>query len=874
MFAGRRIIAGVLRRKTEMVKGCAFMTGTDKRINGNGEKKIITESKATGRPGESLSLPSEKPDVELTPESGLTDDEAERLTAEGKANKATTESGKTPLRIAADNLFTLFNLLNVLLAIALMTVGAYRNMLFMGVVVSNTLIGTIQELRARKTVQKLRLLSESPVKVRRNGKISEIPAENAVQGDIVLLKAGDQVPADAILRGGVCSMSESLITGEQDAVDKHIGDWLYSGSFLTAGECECQLIHVGDASYINRLSRSAKKIIPPKSMLMSDLRRIVRFVSIALIPIGLLLFIKQFFILHQPAALAIPSSVAAMIGMIPEGLILLASVALAVGVVRLGRRHTLVQELYGIETLARVDMLCLDKTGTLTTGAMNLAGIEAVGNVSEDELKNKLSRFLGAVDNTPPTLAAVARVIVPGNEAGTVLLPFSSDRKNTAVSFADGKTLIVGAPTFTLGEKYAEVEEKVGSAAANGLRVLAAAECDGIICDGVVPPVTRVLGLCYISDELRREAPDCLKFFREQGVTLKIISGDDPVTVAAIARRAGLTDQSCINKARITENHEQNRGLSPVAQNPGLSPVASPVECDSFAIDISRIPDAELEAAAAKYTIFGRVTPERKQKLIADMKASGHNVAMTGDGVNDIPAMKTADCSIAMASGADAARHSAQLILLDNNFTSLPVVVSEGRRVINNIMRTASLFLVKTLYSFALGLIMIFLPAAYPFQPIQLTLVSALTIGLPSFFLALEPNSERVRSGFLKTVLSNAIPGALAVTICATISSLLVSVWPHEVCSTLATLSAGAVGLAMLLTVCLPFTRLRAALFALVCVLFAGAVAFFGKFFFLVALSAPQAGALVGLCAFGIIIVSVTYLIKKKIRKKEDYNLG
>ena len=824
-----------------------------------------------------LALPAGMPEgFKKTGAGGLTEEEALTLAAQGLGNKATDTSGRSVPRIIADNLFTLFNLLNVLLALALLIVGAYRNMLFMGVVVSNTLIGTVQELRARRTVRRLKLLNEAPAKVVRDGKLREIPATETVKGDLIKLKAGDQVIADAILIEGVCEAGEALLTGEQDAIAKKPGDWLYSGSFLTSGECTCQLERVGDASYINRLSRSAKKIVPPKSALMNDLNRIVRFVSVALLPIGILLFCKQYFILKSGLGAAIPSTVAAMVGMIPEGLILLASVALAVGVVRLGMRGTLVQELYGIETLARVDTLCLDKTGTLTTGAMHLSALEPADS-DEVNFRRALQRFLGAVDCTSPTLAAVARGVLDepasagSRPAGsrsdpmldepapagagqrsdpmlkiTALLPFSSDRKNTAVSFGDGNTLVMGAPSFTLGARYGgELKEKAERLAAQGLRVLALAECKGQIIDGAIPPVSIVHGLCIITDELRKEASECLHFFKEQGVTVKVISGDDPRTAAAIAAAAGLEGalENAVDASLIK---------GPVSTGSDLGPAPAGASFLSTGSDLEHGSErTELSAAANKYTVFGRVTPERKQKLIAAMKTAGHTVAMTGDGVNDIPAMKTADCSIAMAGGADAARHSAQLVLMDNDFTALPRVVAEGRRVINNISRTASLFLVKTLYSFALGLLMLFLPAAYPFQPIQLTLVSVITIGLPSFFLALMPDPERVRGGFLRTVLTRAIPGSLAVTVCAATAAMLSFVWPQEVCSTLATLSAGIVGLLMLLTVCLPFNRLRAAVFGGMCVLFTLAVLLFPGVFYLVSLSGGQLAALAALAAGG-----------------------
>ncbi len=800
--------------------------------------KLINSKQKNKNKEESLTLPTGIPEgLAYTRASGLTSAEADEAMEQGLGNAATVDPGKSVLKIISGNLFTLFNLLNVLLALALVIVGAYRNMLFMGIVISNTLIGTIQELRARKTVQKLKLLSESPIKIKRDGETVELPAAGAVKGDIIILKAGDQVPADAIMRSGVCSASESLLTGEQDAVDKKEGDWLYSGSFLTAGECSCQLVYVGDNSYINRLSKSAKKIVPPKSALMTDLRRIVRLVSIMLIPIGILLFCKQYFMLHFPLEDSIPSTVAAMIGMIPEGLMLLASIALAVGVVKLGLRNTLVQELYGIETLARIDTLCLDKTGTLTTGSMSLRTLIPIDE-SEEELRQTISRFVGCVDNSSPTISAVARAVAPAPSVPAVILPFSSSRKNAAVSFNDGTTVTVGAPSFTLGNLYSgRIREIAEENAAKGYRVLCVAKSGKPIENGEIPPVEKIPGLIIIEDELRKEAPECLEYFRQQDVDIKVISGDDPKTVSFIAEAAGLKGSS------------------------------------ESAVDVSQLSEDELQEAAEKYRVFGRVTPERKQKLIAAMKENGRNVAMTGDGVNDIPAMKTADCSIAMAGGADAARHSAQLILLDNNFISLPEVVSEGRRVINNINRTASLFLVKTIYSFLLSMLMLFLPAPYPFQPIQLTLISAFTIGIPSFFLALEPNSVRVEGNFLKTVISRALPGGICVTAAAALSTMLSSFWSQESCSTLATVAAGFIGLLMLLNVCLPFTKLRLAVFTSMCVLFAVALSFFGRIFFLTPISSGQIWILAGIVLVSAtVIFSVRFITSARLRRNSRKN--
>jgi len=777
---------------------------------------------------EQLTLPSGVPES-LTDLSGLTEAEAGHRLGAGEGNAAAKDDGRTPLQIVAKNLFTWFNLLNVLLALALALVGAWRNMLFMGVVVSNTLIGTIQELRARKTVSELKLLAQTPVGVRRDGEEKRLSPDALVRGDLVILRTGDQVPADAWVRQGAGSADESLLTGESDPVSKGEGDWLYSGSAIVSGTFTAQLVHVGEASYANRLTRQARKIKQPKSALMNDLNRLVRFVSIALIPIGLLLLGKQVWIQHIPVKEAVPSAVAAMVGMIPEGLILLTSVALAVGVVRLGKRKTLVQELYGIETLARVDVLCLDKTGTITTGDMALERIIPLSGACEAECRAALARFLGADERLSPTMKALAAAVTPADEAPEAALPFDSATKRSAYTFPDGATYVLGAPSFVLpGDDVWQAP--AAQAAAGGLRVLLLCACDGRIDGDLLPPVSRPLCLLALSDTLRPNAEQTLRYFADQGVQVKLISGDDPRTVSAIAARVGLRD------------------------------------ADKW-VDVATLSDDELAGAAESCAVLGRVTPQRKRALVEALKAAGHTVAMTGDGVNDIPALKAADCSVAMPGGSDAARHAAQLLLLDADFAALPAVVDEGRRVINNITRAASLFLVKTLYSFALAVLVLALPTRYPFQPIQLTLISGLTIGAPSFFLALEPNRERVRGHFLRTVLTRAIPGALAVTVCALAACFLEKLgWSHEACSTLATQSAAVAGLVTLLVTCLPFTRLRAIVFAAMCAGMALCVWLIPGVYYLVPLTGQQWLTQLGLAAAAATII----LVARRIVARRD----
>ncbi|MBR5344735.1 MAG: HAD-IC family P-type ATPase [Clostridia bacterium] len=786
-----------------------------------------------------LRLPDALPeDFTRTPEGGLTMQEAQARFAAGQGNNVTEDPGKSVIRIFADNLLTMFNLLNLGLAVALALVGSWKNMTFMLVVFSNAFIATFQELRAKITVQKLQLMNESPVRVIREWVTQEIAPGECVRGDLLRLHAGDQVPADAIVWEGGCAAGEALLTGEQDAVPKKVGDWLYSGSYLIAGSCVAQLVNVGAESYINRLNKTAKTISQPKSELMTDLKKLIRMVSIALVPIGVLLLLKSLFIEHALLKEAIPPTVAAMIGMIPEGLMLLTSVALMVGVIKLARHRTLVQELYGIETLARVDTLCLDKTGTLTTGHMSLMELIPYDGIKEDELRREMARFLRGADLESPTMAAIAHSIQPSEANIIATLPFSSERKLSASSYDDGTTLVAGAPTFVLGEDCPEdLMQIVCEQADRGLRVLVLARCEGRIEEEKLPPIKQILGLAVLGDELRPNVQDTLEYFRKEGVTIKVISGDDPRTVATIAEKAG---------------------------------VEGALE---GAVDVSALSDEEIDNVAATATVFGRVTPVRKQQLVEAMQRAGHSVGMTGDGVNDIPAMKTADCSIAMASGSDAARHAAQMILLDSDFTCMPRVVAEGRRVINNVTRSASLFLVKTIYSFALGLMMIALPASYPFEPLQLSLISVLTVGIPSFFLTLEPNEERVKERFLQGVLRRALPCAAAVTLCAAAAALMGRSWGEggtQIARTLATLSAGSMGIYMLVTVCLPLTYLRGMLITLMAGGFIGAVLLFGDFFSLVRLTNGQVMILLGMIAAAAVLAT---FLRRMLNKRFGFGI-
>ena len=778
-----------------------------------------------------LALPDKLPDGFLfTDPSGLTNAQADAAMQVGDAN-CMTDPDRLPLsRILVRHLFTLFNLLNFSLATCLLLVGSYRNMLFISVIIANILIGTIQAYRAQKTISALKLLNTPSVHVLREGKEIALPPDKTVKGDLVVLRGGDQVVADAIVIDGTGAAMESLLTGESRAIHKQVNSWLYSGSYIAEGRLTAQLVYVGDESYAGRLTAEARKSARPSSRLMTDLNKLIRFDSMVLVPLGILLFLKQFLFGHVPVAEAVPSSVAAMIGMIPEGLILLTSVAMAVGVIKLGRRKTLVQELSGIETLARADILCLDKTGTITAGTMGLESVEGL-EWSREDVEKGVGRLLGVFDENSATLNALREKIVAGTDKPRAVLPFSSERKKSAATLYDGTALILGAPEFVLADRYpADLKTHVEEIAAEGKRVLVLAEAQGLVTADTVPPVRTICGLLILTDKLRPCVDQTLKYFRDQGVDIRIISGDNPLTVSMIAKRAGLA------------------------------------AWDSW-VDASTLKTTEdISDACDRYSVFGRVTPEQKKELVLALKRKGHNVAMTGDGVNDIPALKAADCSIAMAGGADAAKNAAQLTLLSSDFSVLPEIVLEGRRVINNITRTASLFLTKTIFSFLLSILMLVLTSVYPFQPIQLTLVSSLMIGFPGFVLALEPSGERIRGNFLRTVLFRALPGGIAAACCATVAMAMTWIgWPRELCSTLATLSAGSVCWMVLLRTCIPYNRIRLILLAVVASAFVLSYLLLGHIFFLTALTPSALMLYGGLVVLGAAVIwTASMLFRRK----------
>lgn len=651
---------------------------------------------------------------------GLTKEEVEERIKENKVNYDTSLPTKSIKTIVRENIFTLFNLINILLGVAVFCVGSYKNLLFLIVIFCNTAISIIQEINSKKAVDKLSILAQAKVNCIRDGEKQEIGINSIVLDDLLMLETGNQIVADSIILEGEVEVNESFITGESDVIYKRKGDTLLSGSFVVSGKCKAEVIHIGDENYTSKISSGAKYVKKVNSEIMKSLNGIIKIVSIAIVPIGILLFFNQLGLTENSFKNAVVNTVAAIIGMIPEGLVLLTSTVLAVSVIRLSKRKVLVQELYCIETLARVDTLCLDKTGTITEGTMEVNDIIEITK-SKEELEEILSEIASASDDNNSTIEAI-RTKYKNKQKWKVInkIPFSSQKKWSGVCFKDKGSYIIGAPEFVLREKYDEYKERIEKYS-NDYRVIIVANSEGDFIEKELPDKLEVLGFVLISDVIRKEASKTLKYFKEQGVNIKIISGDNPITVSKIAKRAGV------------ENSEKYINMQEIKTK------------------------EQLEKAAKEYTIFGRVTPVQKKELVQALKKEGHTVAMTGDGVNDVLALKEADCSIAMASGSDATRNVAELVLLDSNFASMPEIVLEGRRTINNIERSATLFLVKTIYASILAIIFLFVNMPYPFMPIQLTLISTVTIGIPSFVLALEPNKERIKGKFLRNVISRAL---------------------------------------------------------------------------------------------------------------------
>lgn len=680
-----------------------------------------------------------------TSDLGLSSQQVAERQAAGLVNGSNEVATKSFWKIFCTNTFTLFNILNLILVLLVCFLGkSPKNATFIGPAVLNWIIGIVQEVRAKRTIDKLSLISAPRVTVIRDDTPCEIALEQIVMDDIMVLGAGNQICADCEVVEGGCEVNESLITGESDPIIKNVGDTLLSGSYIMAGHVQARVVHIGMDNYATKISAGAKYIKSNNSEILRALRTVIKLMSIVVVPLGVLLFLKQFLVNGTPLEAAVVNMVASMSGMIPQGLMALSSTVFAIGIIRLSKHNTLSQDLYCIETLARVDVLCLDKTGTITEGSMQLRNIVPIGETPPEAIDEALVNLVYLLQDDNPTALAIKehyRGRCPTCEA-VYTVPFSSARKWSGIA-TDAGTLVMGAAEFVLGaEGAATLADNIEYYSKEGYRVLILAAGPTALTDAVLPPDIQPIAYVLISDKIRKEAPDTLRYFAEEKVDIRIISGDNPITVSAIAREAGLGDCQYIDMSTITT-------------------------------------DEDLVEASRRYKVFGRVTPEQKLKLVKALKADGHTVAMTGDGVNDVLALKEADCSIAMAAGSDAARNVAQLVLLDSNFASMPRIVAEGRRSINNLQRSAALYLVKTMYMALLTMLFLFV-GTYPFEPSNITLVGAATIGIPSFILALERNRERVKGHFLQNALSKALPGALSIVIAFGLLQLLFAVLPDR----------------------------------------------------------------------------------------------
>lgn len=756
----------------------------------------------------------------------------------GLRNLPPETNTKSVGQIVRENSLTFFNLVFLLLGLCLLFVGSFKNMAFLGVAVCNTLIGIFQEIRAKKAVDKLTLVAAGTLSAIRGGEKVCVRTDLLVRDDIVEFTPGDQICADAIVRQGQIQVNESLLTGEADAIKKEVGAELKSGSFVLSGHCLAQLTKVGAESYAAKLSAEAKQNMKTaKSEMMRSLTRLITVVGIILIPMGILLFLRQ--IRDVEIAPAVESTVAALIGMIPEGLYLLTSVAIAVSSLKLARKRVLVQDMNCIETLAHVDVLCVDKTGTITEPAMEVTELYPLPSdrYGHEDIEKILAAFYYGQETDNETAAAMCRQFALESDWKAVeRIDFTSATKWTAADFGEHGRYIVGAPEFILAEAYESIRELVESWAQRGCRALLLAAYEEQFAEKLNPGSVTPIALIYLSNSIRPDAPDTFRYFAAQGVSIRVISGDNPLTVSEVASRAGIE-----NADRYVD--------------------ATSLSCR-----------ADYVEAVKNYTVFGRVTPEQKRHLIHAFQEQGHTVAMTGDGVNDVLALKDSDCGIAMASGAQAASQISRIVLLDSQFSAMPQIVAEGRRVINNIQRAAALFLVKNIFSLCLALILLFVDMPYPLQPIQLSLISTLTIGIPSFFLALEPNYAIVRGKFMRNVIRRAMAGGLTNVILVLLAMLCTKLF-HLPVAELETMSLwilATVGFVTLYHVSVPFTKLRIAVFAVTITAMLVCLLFMPGFFELTALSGKSILILVLLLAVSPSLMYVFRLIFDRKMEKKD----
>lgn len=730
---------------------------------------------------------------------GLTTNEVNEKIEKNLVNYDDTPPTKTIPRILRDNFFTYFNFINTILGVLIIIAGiiggelfeSLKNCTFMGVIIFNSIISTAQEIISKKTIDKLSVLASSKVTTIRDGIEKELSVNEIVLDDVLKLNAGDQVVCDSIILNGMVEVNESFITGEVDPISKKEGDTILSGSFIVSGEVFVKVTHIGKENYISKISAEAKYNKKVNSVIMSSFESILKVLSIVIVPVGIILMYNQMGVTNGDYTSSIFNTVGALIGMIPDGLLLLTSSVMAVSVIRLAKVNVLVQQLYCIETLARVDVICLDKTGTITMGEMQVVDV-IPENTDKETLDTALSNISYAFTNTNATMSAIQKKYKEkGSWTVKEKLEFSSSRKYSSVSFYDRGTYFLGASEFVLKSEFTKFTNEIDKYI--DYRVLVVAKSMNDSLDN--PTNVEVLGFILLEDKIREEAPDTLKYFKEQGVNVKIISGDNFKTVTSIARRAGLEEAKGMDATLLTEEN--------------------------------------ISECVKKYDVFGRVKPEQKKMIVSALQKEGHVVAMTGDGVNDVLALKQSDCSIAVASGTDAAKNVSQLVLLDSNFSSLPKVVAEGRRTINNVERSASLLLIKTIFTSILVVICLFMKSEYFYLPIHLSLITSCTISIPSFILALEPNNERVKGNFILKVVSKSVPPALTVVFNVVMIVLFKDHFNIDanLASTLIVIMTGTTGFIFLFRLCKPFNTLRASLVTFLIALFIYILIFWYDFF-------------------------------------------
>lgn len=730
-----------------------------------------------------------------TADTGLSTEQVESRYGLGLTNKVTEKYSKSYIRIFVENVCTIFNLLGLVVFIALLSVGAELfDFVFVLVYIANLSIGIIQEIRAKKCSEKLSLIARKEIKAIRNGEEVSLPVDKIVLDDVIVLGIGNQIPADSIVLSGNLEVNESLLTGESDPVKKKAGDTLLAGSFVVSGSCIARADKVGKNNYAEQLSAKAKKYRKPRSELMNSLKFFIRAIAFVIIPIGVAYIIKSVLIVKVDVAESIRRTSTVIIGMIPSGMFLLTSLALAVGIIKLARHKTLVQDLYSLEMLARVDTICFDKTGTLTDGNMSVVKVIPIGKVDMD-INAVISSVVGALKDENQTAMALRKYF--GEEVfytAEKTMPFNSARKMSAVTFENQGTFAIGASEFVLSKDACNsIKSTVQEQSAQGLRVLVLAHTEKAIIEDKAPDNFSPIALILIADNIREEAVSTVKWFKDNDVTVKVISGDNPVTVSEVSKRVGI------------------------------------VNAEKF-ISLDGLSDEQVAAAANEYTVFGRVSPEQKSIIVKALKEAGHTTAMTGDGVNDIIALKEADCAITVASGSEAARNVSHLVLMDNNFNSMPKVVHEGRRVINNVQGSTSLYLMKTLFTMLLSFFILWIPSmeTYPFTLKQMNLLEFFVIGAASFFLSLQPNNSRVKGRFIKNVLLKTVPCALLMVINVAVIgliSLFDTSSSTETYTTMAVLSLTLAGVVNIFMICRPFNTYRTVLFTSIAIIIAVMVA-------------------------------------------------